>query len=379
MKKKTCRTPAVTVLLCTGALLLLTTRVHHFTQHFIHQATHHGGLHSPPASVDCHAQHLLTFQGFGRLGNQMFRYASSYGIARHNNRRLVLPSSRHELHAIFLLASDSLVCGAEDAVNVSDGTWQSVGGDSCGGAVYDDSLLHLPPSHNIIVHGYLSSWKYFAAYAEDLQEHFRFRPRAAHIMLAYITPQPAACTLSLVSTQPGKLYTALILDLLRVANQLLRPLSDMCVCVGTSMSMTSAMKCRYVGVHVRTGDFQQAELVEVGFVPANIQFIERAMTYYCQRLGTSVRLTFIVCGDDLAWNRKNVHTSSSLQRSRSQRGSLLVQHTPSAHGPASLLSPLHRHLRFVRLVDWLPGRRVWSSMTSPSLVRHFHWPALLSH
>jgi hypothetical protein len=220
--KTRCRTPAaVTVLLCTGALLLA-TRVHHFTQHLTHQVTHHGGLHNPPASVDCHAQHLLTFQGFGRLGNQMFRYASSYGIARHNNRRLVLPSSRHELRAIFLLAGDSLICSAEVGVNVSDGTWQSVGGGSYGGAVYDDCLLHLPPSHNIIVHGYLLSWRYFSAYADDLREHFRFRPRilrAARAMLAHITAQPAACTPSPVSTQSGKLYTAVILDLLRVANQ----------------------------------------------------------------------------------------------------------------------------------------------------------------
>lgn len=151
-----------------------------------HRPGHHGGLHNSPASVDCHAQHLLTFQGFGRLGNQMFRYASSYGIARHNNRRLVLPSSRHELRAIFLLAGDSLVCSAEVGVNVSDGTWQSVGGGSYGGAVYDDSLLHLPPSHNIILHGYLLSWRYFSAFVDDLREHFLFRPsilRAARAML----------------------------------------------------------------------------------------------------------------------------------------------------------------------------------------------------
>jgi galactoside 2-L-fucosyltransferase 1/2 len=115
----------------------------------------------------------------------------------------------------------------------------------------------------------------------------------------------------------------------------------MCVCIGTGVSITSAMKCQYVGVHVRRGDFKQAKLVEAGFVLAKKQFTERAMTYYCRRLGTSVRLTFIVCGDDLAWNRKYV-TLPVACRGQGHSVAHCLLSTPPVH--MALLSSCHHSI-----------------------------------
>ncbi|KAJ8318966.1 hypothetical protein KUTeg_004057 [Tegillarca granosa] len=101
-----------------------------------------------------------------QLGNQMFQYASSYGVAMLNNMSVIVGAD-DELTMIFKLQADirkdKTMCMTTKILRER---W------AC---AFDNKLLHLNKTENYTLGRWLQSWKYFINVEDKLREQFVFK------------------------------------------------------------------------------------------------------------------------------------------------------------------------------------------------------------
>ncbi|XP_067655874.1 galactoside 2-alpha-L-fucosyltransferase SEC1-like [Haliotis asinina] len=105
---------------------------------------------------------ILTVAIRGRLGNNMFEYASLVGIAVSTGKQPLIPKS-NQLSRLF----DISFIG-----DIRNQTWSLVFERQYG--AYDRNLLTLPKG-NVKVWGFLQSWKYFNSIRASIRKQFVFR------------------------------------------------------------------------------------------------------------------------------------------------------------------------------------------------------------
>jgi galactoside 2-L-fucosyltransferase 1/2 len=231
-----------------------------------------------PTTTELLAEGWLTFELKSRLGNKMFQYASAYGIAKHNHRQLVF-QGKFELRDYFDL---EVKHGDKRTKSWSKRTEFKT-------CMFDESIYDLHGQHReILVSGYLQSWKYFEHYFADIRRAFTMRP---HI-LSQVRNFFANLTVAAPVMQPN---LNLQLDLNFTGSVSVPLISD-----SDSGNKTQTV---YVGVHVRRGDTTSKVVRERGFESANATYISHAMLHFIDRFS---HVTFIVCSDDLDWCRYNM-------------------------------------------------------------------------
>lgn len=118
---------------------------------------------------------MITFQNlgrYGRLGNQMFQYATLYSIAKHNGYRYGIPVSRNrnsydQYQDLSLVdCFPKLTC--EDCSNYASqyGIMETSNN-------FDASVFNAKDGSDIL--GYFQSEKYFIKYKENLLKEFEFK------------------------------------------------------------------------------------------------------------------------------------------------------------------------------------------------------------
>jgi hypothetical protein len=111
----------------------------------------------------------------GRLGNQMFQYASLRGIADYHNYSFCIPYSKfknqwvdHQLLEAFLLPNLKNFCDQEAKYKInqiySEKTFS-----------FDENYLKNCPD-NVDLFGYFQTEKYFKSIADSIREDFTFKP-----------------------------------------------------------------------------------------------------------------------------------------------------------------------------------------------------------
>ncbi|XP_046555087.1 galactoside 2-alpha-L-fucosyltransferase Sec1-like [Haliotis rubra] len=100
----------------------------------------------------------------GRLGNNMFEYASLLGIAVSTGKKPLIPKSK-ELNILFNISFTGDIHN-QPSTRVSEKQY----------GAYDRKLLTLPGG-NVEVWGYLQSWKYFHCIKASLRKEFIFRQK----------------------------------------------------------------------------------------------------------------------------------------------------------------------------------------------------------
>lgn len=185
----------------------------------------------------------------GRVGNLMFQYASSYGIAVAKNMSVVIQES-NILNRLFTLK-------AEIRKDISFCSKMKVKGESlhCG---YDPNLSKFEPTQDYRLAVYLQSWKYFENVTYDLRQQFTFKPDI-------------------------KKRSELII------NKML-----------SKRKVTSRADVILVGVHIRRGDFVNNKY---GYEVATKEYLQRAVKYFTDRF---INVLFIVCTNDLRWTKENM-------------------------------------------------------------------------
>ena len=187
-----------------------------------------------------------------RLGNIMFNYAASLGIARMTNMTSIygadLPLTK------YFVLNATLVRNVENAMGMWIGH-EEFGRRAC---AYDPSVERLGDI-NIRLDGYYQSWKYFRHIEREVREHFRFR-----------------------------------LDIISVAKEFLH-------------SNAPGLHVTRVGIHVRRGDLLDGYYHNFGYSVATASYFAQAMTYFRKRFQ---RVQFIVCSDDITWCREHIKDSN---------------------------------------------------------------------
>ncbi|KAJ8318968.1 hypothetical protein KUTeg_004059 [Tegillarca granosa] len=96
-----------------------------------------------------------------QLGNQMFQYASSYGVAMLNNMSVIVGAD-DELTMIFKLQAD--IRKDKTIYSEKDGL-----------VLLTTNCLHLNKTENYTLGRWLQSWKYFINVEDKLREQFVFK------------------------------------------------------------------------------------------------------------------------------------------------------------------------------------------------------------
>jgi hypothetical protein len=114
---------------------------------------------------------MLTFQhlgDWGRLGNQLFKYASMMGIARNNNLDFVIPpkSSAGKFADEYQLNEFRITAETSEHINdvsVHESDFS-----------FDENLFNNCPD-NVNLEGGFQSYKYFEGIKDEVRNEFRFR------------------------------------------------------------------------------------------------------------------------------------------------------------------------------------------------------------
>lgn len=204
------------------------------------------------ASVGLHMPKLICHEFFGRLGNEMFQYASVLGLTFTMNRISIFRSAKHLFRILKTPAQDPSRQKELD----HNCTYASVINEvAC--CKFDQKLTKLDPNQNYMVYGYLMSWKYFIDHETRIKKALTFSEDVVNKSME-------------------------IVNRLRENN----------------------FQSTLIGVHVRHGDdYATFSGKRRGYVSASAIYLKRSFSYFRNRFPNSV---FIIATDDMTWCRSNV-------------------------------------------------------------------------
>ncbi|XP_067660634.1 galactoside alpha-(1,2)-fucosyltransferase 2-like [Haliotis asinina] len=198
-------------------------------------------------------KNFLCCRPIGRLGNIMFVYASSYGIAAANNRTLIVDKDL-SLTKYFQLNAQTV----DDFGCVVRGTMGMGSRQDC---ALDERLMNITEGRNICVGSYLQSYKYFEHVQGSIKKQFTFKKE--------INDKATGIINGAINTFHKR--NATVKDT--------RPV--------------------LVGVHVRRGDMVKHKF---GYAVATPEYLGNASKYYRDKYPNTL---FIVCSNDMAWTKKH--------------------------------------------------------------------------
>ena len=202
----------------------------------------------------------------GRLGNQMFQYATLQGLARRTHHTPIIFCSRFLTENYPFIATNCI--SPKDFLTKYPKnnlcTIKLNGQHSC---MYETALVasaEKAKHRNIHINqGYLQSWKYFRNATHIIQQHFQFDP-----------------------------------NVLSFATKYLESLIDQ---FEQSSKVTGDVTA--IGVHVRRGDFMKPKPTKRGLSMAPVDYFHAAMNYFRKQYTNCV---FLVASDDVKWCRENL-------------------------------------------------------------------------
>ncbi|XP_071081561.1 galactoside alpha-(1,2)-fucosyltransferase 2-like [Haliotis cracherodii] len=199
-------------------------------------------------------QNFLCCRPIGRLGNMMFVYASSYGIAASNNRTLIVDKGL-SLTKYFNLNAQLV----DDYNCVITGTRGMGSRQDC---AFDERLMNITKGQNTCVGSYLQSYKYFEHVREAIKKQFIFKKEIRDKAMGIIN--------GAINTFHNR---------------------------NTTLKDTRPV---LVGVHVRRGDMVKNKF---GYAVATPEYLGNATQYYRDKFPNRL---FIVCSNDMAWTKQHV-------------------------------------------------------------------------
>jgi len=202
-----------------------------------------------------------------RLGNTMFSFAATIGIARLNNMTAVVERASPLVDTFHILEPTSV--NMDNTMAYTSVNYFEYGRR---GSAYDRGTRNLfrvigsQPNHVRLL-GYFQSWRYFDSVADRVRQNFVFREH--------------------ISTE-AKFYLS---------------------SVEPTAWDKSAGGCIRVGIHVRRGDMIDQRLRDFGYTTATSDYFRSAMQYFAERYQN---VQFVVCSDNIEWCRNNLPTAADI-------------------------------------------------------------------
>ena len=202
--------------------------------------------------VEKHSQHyLVNIRGFGRLGNQMFRFASSIGIARTLNYTLVGHSPESLLEYFNIPVTQACDKHITNVMSITEHQWRTK----------NWRANKQYRSYNLSLDGYFQSWQFFETAVDEVRKSLSIQ---SHFL-----------------DQAKKFLDKHIHDDNKTV----------------------------VGIHVRRGDFLSDFAVRAGRVVVSAYYIEKAKKYFRKNYEDPV---FVVISDDIKWCKDNIADNNTI-------------------------------------------------------------------
>lgn len=219
----------------------------------------------------------------GGTGNQMFQFASSYGIARYKNMEVIV----HEECKLMALFKLDVVILKDVSVCNSFRTLREINN-----AVYDRRMIDFDRNTNVRLTIYLQAYRYFDDYSSDLRKQFTFRDeiqtKADTVMAAIFQRNNVLCG------------TKNLNFLHKKENGIQR----------TCHQHRVEEVVTFVGVHVRRGDWLLPPHPGLGFQTASSEYLHTAVKWYQSRYRNII---FIVASNDMAWTKQNMPVNITIE------------------------------------------------------------------
>ena len=199
--------------------------------------------------------HCVCVAFLGRLGNQIFQFASAYGIAKQKGMQVRL-SANDKVVKIFNLSDVRVVQNRKHCGHAAIKRERYT-------SSYDVNLLEFSPKSDVLLLDYLQSWKYFINATDDLRGQLQFKEEI------------------LIKAQEIFLYKV-------KANRFYENNST------------------YVGLHVRRGDMAAQKKGTRSSWPYNVatrQYIIHAISHFLRHYKY---VTFVICSDDIKWVKTKI-------------------------------------------------------------------------
>ncbi|XP_062585390.1 galactoside 2-alpha-L-fucosyltransferase Sec1-like [Saccostrea cucullata] len=186
----------------------------------------------------------------GRIGNNLFQFASGFGIAASKDLKFVV-AENDLIYRLFELKNSKHLHISKNRHECAKAKFRGEG-RACS---YDKNVANFKPDATYRVGNYLQSWKYFQDAAEELREQLKFR---VHLQTS---------------------ANNIIKGILKKFN-------------------TSRENVTLIAVHVRRGDMVNHGF---GYLVATKEYFAKAVQLFTSYSSP----IFIVCSNDLSWSKAN--------------------------------------------------------------------------
>ncbi len=237
--------------------------------------------------------HYLRLDLEGGLGKIMFQYASLYGISKHNAMIPVIDKGDY-LGSIFPALKAFMMEEIESIYH-----WEHFRERAPNS--YDNRARSLNFAKNIELQGFYQSWRYFHHVKEDLRTQFSFHPNTVQIAEGFLK----------------EAYN-----------------------VHSEKFPRAKSNVRFIGLHVRRGDYLDPHNTDKGYTTASLKYIKRAMHYFGARFK---HIIFVVTSDDKRWARYNI---------KSHRHLVIISPHESASYDLCILSLCNHTITTVGAFSW---------------------------
>ncbi|XP_064609840.1 galactoside alpha-(1,2)-fucosyltransferase 2-like [Liolophura sinensis] len=186
----------------------------------------------------------------GRLGNQMFEFASLLGTARTQGVIPVIPKGSNLVKIFNINITDldfGLVSNFPRVGQKRDCAFDPIEGNF---------------TRNQTMNGYFQSWRYFSDVFAELRNQFTFKD-----------------------------------DIVKRARLALK------TSIQSQHPHFSLENATFVGVHVRRGDMVQPEMIQFGYAVGSKGYLYQAMDHFRSKYKS---VMFIVCSNDMEWTKETL-------------------------------------------------------------------------
>ncbi|XP_076115257.1 galactoside alpha-(1,2)-fucosyltransferase 2-like isoform X2 [Mytilus galloprovincialis] len=208
----------------------------------------------------------------GRIGNKLFIYASSYGIARSKGMEVVINTNCELLKYFTLYADvrkDTSICDSQNIKTLKEEH----------SAVYDKRILDFNNTQNVRLLQYLQSYLYFDQYKEELRDQFTFSDKMIKKATLILDNKLKGYNIYRNSTyHKNHKY-----KYMKVYNE------------------TSHKKITLIGVHIRRGDW--TKYPDAGYNVPTKEYLRKAVEWYQSRMEN---LVFVVASNGMKWAKDNM-------------------------------------------------------------------------
>ena len=205
----------------------------------------------------------ITAELTGRLGTEMFRYATLQGLARRTNHTPIVLCRTMAKHFPFI-AANCIHSRGKLAAKFLENDICTVQLRENHSSIYETTLVasvQKARNKNVyITRGFLQSWKYFHNVSHIIRQHFQFDVNVISFATKYLRSLISRFELNATDVTP-------------------------------------------IGVHVRRRDFLSRASIKRGRSVATADYFHAAMNYFRKQYTNCV---FLVATDDVKWCRKHL-------------------------------------------------------------------------